>query len=39
MKIEKMRMDDYADIYQIWLNTDGITLRAIDDSKEGLKNF
>lgn len=39
MIIEKLRIDDYDEIHQIWSNTNGITLRAIDDSKEGFERF
>ena len=39
MIFEKMRIDDYDEIHQIWSNTNGITLRAIDDSKEGIERF
>ena len=39
MTIEKMRIEDYDDIYRLWTNTNGITLRAIDDSKEGIVKF
>jgi len=39
MIIEKMKIDDYDEIHQIWSNSNGITLRAIDDSKEGIERF
>ena len=39
MIIEIMRIDDYDEIHQIWSNTNGITLRAIDDSKRGIARF
>ena len=39
MIIEKMKIDDYDEIHQIWSNTNGMTLRAIDDSKEGIERF
>ena len=39
MIIEKLRIDDYDEIYQIWSNTNGLTLRTIDDSKEGIERF
>ena len=39
MTIERMIIDDYDEIHQLWSNTSGITLRAIDDSKEGIKRF
>ena len=34
-----MRIDDYDEIYQIWSNSNGVTLRDIDDSKEGIERF
>jgi ribosomal protein S18 acetylase RimI-like enzyme len=39
MIIEKMKIDYYDEIHQIWSNTNGMTLRAIDDSKEGIERF
>ncbi|MBU2515114.1 GNAT family N-acetyltransferase [bacterium] len=39
MIIKKMKIDDYDEIHQIWSNTNGTTLRAIDDSKEGIERF
>lgn len=39
MLIERMKIDDYDEIHQLWSNTSGITLRTIDDSKEGIKRF
>jgi ribosomal protein S18 acetylase RimI-like enzyme len=39
MIIERMKIDDYDEIHQLWSNTSGITLRAIDDSLDGIKRF
>ncbi len=39
MIIEQMKIDDYDEIHQIWSITNGVTLRAIDDSKEGIERF
>ena len=39
MIIEKMKIDDYDEIYQVWSNSNGVTLRAIDDSKDGVGSF
>jgi len=39
MIIERMKIDDFDEIHQLWSNTSGITLRAIDDSKEGIERF
>ncbi|MGD9308476.1 MAG: GNAT family N-acetyltransferase [Desulfosarcina sp.] len=39
LTIEKMRIDDFEEIHRIWSNSNGVTLRAIDDSKEGIEKF
>ncbi len=39
MIIERMKIEDYDEIHQIWSNSTGITLRKIDDSKEGIARF
>jgi ribosomal protein S18 acetylase RimI-like enzyme len=39
MITEKMRIDDYEETYQLWSETEGLTLRAIDDSREGIERF
>jgi len=39
MIIEKMEIDDYEEIHQIWSNSNGVTLRAVDDSREGIERF
>ncbi len=39
MKIARMKIDDYDAIYQIWSRSEGVTLRSIDDSKEGISRF
>ncbi len=39
MIFEKMTIDDYDEIHKIWSSLHGITLRAIDDSKEGIQRF
>ena len=39
MIIEKMSIDDYEEIYQLWSKINGITLRSVDDSKEGVDRF
>ena len=36
MTIEHMRIDDYDELYQMWSNTHGMTVRTIDDSREGI---
>ena len=39
MKIEQMTIEDFEEIHQIWSATEGMTLRSIDDSKEGIERF
>ena len=39
MIIDRMQIEDYDVIYQIWSSEKGITLRAIDDSREGIEKF
>jgi ribosomal protein S18 acetylase RimI-like enzyme len=39
MIIKKMKIDDYDEIHQIWSNSNEVTLRAVDDSKEGIGRF
>ncbi len=39
MDIIKMTIDDYDDAYNLWSNTDGMGLRSLDDSKEGIDAF
>ena len=39
MTIEKMKIEDYDEIYGLWAKCDGITLRVIDDSKDGILMF
>lgn len=34
-----MKIDDYEDIYELWINTPGMGLNNIDDSKEGINKF
>ena len=39
MKIEKMLIDDYAEVYDLWINTPGMGLNTIDDSREGIEKY
>lgn len=39
MKIRTMSIDDYEKIYNLWINTPGIGLNNINDSKEGINKF
>jgi N-acetylglutamate synthase len=37
--IRKMTTNDYEMIYDLWMNTPGMGLNTIDDSKEGIEKF
>lgn len=39
MQIREMTIDDYDDVYALWINTDNMGLRSLDDSKEGIDCF
>ncbi len=39
MNIFKMTIDDYEDAFKLWSNTDGMGLRTLDDSREGIDTF
>jgi len=39
MTIRNMTIDDYDAVLQIWKGTDGIGLRALDDSRDGIEKF
>ena len=39
MTIEIMKIQDYNEIYDLWVQTEGITLRSIDDSEDGIHKF
>lgn len=34
-----MKIEDYEEIYRLWLKIKGFAIRAIDDSKEGIERF
>lgn len=34
-----MNINDYEQIYQLWSNTEGMGLRTLDDSRDGIKKF
>ncbi len=36
MEIKLMSIADYDKVYKLWLTTEGIGLRSLDDSKEGI---
>lgn len=39
MKIRTMQMDDYDDVYQLWMSCVGMGLNNLDDSREGIEKF
>lgn len=39
MEIRQLTVTDYKALYQLWTNTDGMGLRNLDDSKEGIAKF
>jgi ribosomal protein S18 acetylase RimI-like enzyme len=34
-----MKLSDYEEAFKLWSDTDGMGLRSLDDSKEGIKKF
>ena len=39
MNITKMVMEDYEEVYHLWINTPGMGLNDIDDSAEGIAKY
>lgn len=39
MTINKMTIADYDEIYDLWINTKGMGLNDLDDSREGIGKF
>ncbi len=39
MTVRKMRINDYENIYALWLSCAGMGLNNLDDSKEGIEKF
>lgn len=39
MKIRKMSIADYEQVYQLWLSCAGMGLNDLDDSREGIERF
>lgn len=37
--IEKLNLTDYEALYALWKRTDGMGLRSLDDSYEGIRKF
>ncbi len=39
MKIRQMVIEDYKQVYDLWINTTGMGLNNLDDSEEGIEKF
>lgn len=39
MKIRLMEISDYAQVYNLWMNSPGMGFNDLDDSKEGIKKY
>ncbi len=39
MNIVTMTIQDYEDVYSLWINTPGMGLNTLDDSKEGIDTY
>lgn len=39
MKISKMTIDDYEEVYSLWLSCKGMGLNNLDDSRDGIERF
>jgi len=39
MDIRLMTIDDYENIYELWMSCEGMGLNNLDDSKEGIERF
>lgn len=39
VKIRKMIIEDYEGMYQLWINTPGMGLNNLDDSREGIEKY
>ena len=39
MIIRKMLLDDYKNVYDLWINTPGMGLNAADDSEAGIEKY
>lgn len=39
MEIKKMTINDYDEVYNLWINTNGMGLNNIDDSREGIERY
>jgi len=39
MEIVKMKIANYKDVYSLWINTPGMGLNTVDDSKKGIGKY
>lgn len=39
MRIRVMTVEDYDEVYDLWVNTPGMGLNTTDDSREGIQKF
>ena len=39
MNFRLMQISDYDSIYNLWINTPGMGLNSVDDSREGIEKF
>lgn len=39
METKLMSIEDYDKVYQLWTNTEGMGIRSLDDSFEGIERF
>ena len=39
MEIRRMAIEDYDQVYNLWINTPGMGLNNLDDSKEGIEKY
>ncbi|MDO4299818.1 MAG: GNAT family N-acetyltransferase [Clostridia bacterium] len=39
MEIRNMTINDYDEVYNLWINTPGMGLNNIDDSKKGIERY
>lgn len=39
LTIRTMTMEDYEELYKLWMEISGFGIRSIDDSKEGVERF
>lgn len=39
MEIRTMTIDDYDEVYDLWINTPGMGLNDLDDSRDGMERY